>query len=100
MWTKQNQPNPFIQMQICFIKVYVAFSIYCFNTKGTSAYLRPSLPFYAMTKNQHLCRVIAWLPFQKHTGGRFVVNTLARHSVVRGSLAIPKFESRLGQFMN
>ena len=23
------------------------------------------LTFYAMTKNQHLCRVMAWLPFQK-----------------------------------
>ena len=30
-----------------------------------SAYLRPSLPFYAMMKSQHLCRVMVWLPFQK-----------------------------------
>ena len=33
--------------------------------KGKSANLRPSLPFYGMIKSQHLCKGMAWLPFQK-----------------------------------
>ena len=54
-YIEQNQPNPFIQLQICLLITH---------KKETSAYLRPSLPFYAMTKNQHLCKGLAWLPFQ------------------------------------
>ena len=54
-------------MQICLLVK---------RKKGTLTYLRPSLPFYAMTNYTHLCRLMAWLPFQKLTLGLRAVNSL------------------------
>ena len=65
--------------------------------KNLIPFLRPIL---RTVQGGLVFKIVKFVSIEKDTGGRLVVNTLARHSVVRGSLAIPKFESRLGQFIN